>query len=137
MNWVEQKWQQEKFIAENAERLWRDLCNALKDAVKSYNNHYGGNAATDDESRADQFRVTVNRKDQSTKPSIIDIDFAANQINVVCRSGSCRSMKIQLNADQNHPYRIKQEPPITVEQASEEILKLAFFDQSEFRVTVI
>jgi hypothetical protein len=70
MNWVEKHWQEEQFLAANGNLLWRDLCNALKDAAHSYRDRYQGMVTVEDEKRENQFRVAVG---EFSKQAMIDL----------------------------------------------------------------
>jgi rhodanese-related sulfurtransferase len=128
MNWVEKRWQEEQFLAANGDLLWRDLCNALKEAAHSYRDRYQGIVTVEDEKRETQLRIAVG---EFSKQAILDLDFDSRRIKVVCRSGFCKSFTIDLYPDPGTPYLVAGESaPLSTEEASQLILQPAFFPES-------
>ncbi len=68
LNWVEKRHQAEKNLADSKAPLWRELCTALADASKSFNQLYGGKSEAS-RIHDHRFRVDLRASDQ------IDVDF--------------------------------------------------------------
>lgn len=68
MDWVEQRAERERIIRESAPELWRDLCSAINEAVKSMQRYYQEKALVNVEFvRVHENQVVVRRRQMSDR----------------------------------------------------------------------
>jgi hypothetical protein len=125
LNWVEKRHQAEKNLAESKSQLWHDLCLALSDASKSFNQLFGGKSEAS-RIHDHRFRVDLRASDQ------IDVDFSdqAGTINAsyVSYPPRFRVRNFRMGADHESAFFIDENNTrLTPDEVSESILVPSFF----------
>ncbi len=136
MNWVERRFNQEEFLDEHRELMWRDLCEAIKASIESFKKLYK-REARHEEKNGHQIKVMVSDA-KSGKPLMVSLNLSGLEVEAVytpSASAEIRKLVLHLNADAERPFRVNEEA-VTTDQAAEEVLLRVFFRESvEVKVT--
>lgn len=125
LNWVEKRHQAEKNLADSKVPLWRELCTALAEASKSFNQLYAGKSEAS-QIHDRRFRVDMRAADQ------IDVDFndhdGAINASYVSYPPRFRVRNFRIAADHESAFFTDENNTrLTPDEVSESILAPSFF----------
>jgi hypothetical protein len=125
LNWVERRHRAEGNLSRSKPSIWRDVCNAVTDAARSFNELYGGKAEVN---TVNGHRCRVVLEGNSKREIDLDFDDANSRINVSCVGSPWGSKSYQIEADHNSAFIVDaKRNRLGSEELSEDILSPYFF----------
>jgi hypothetical protein len=121
LNWVEKRLAREKQLLDSKPRLWKDVCDAMTDASRSFNQKCGGNYEAVP-TNGHRFRVFGGTRQ-------VDVDFDQQACKITASYGASPfgSKFFTVQADHNSAFITEDGKKLTPDEVSERILGKFFF----------